>query len=533
MKKILSICFLLLVIIPLSCTKEIGKPSWNTEVLTPLVKSSMNMDNFISTTLIKLNPDSSLKMIYNYDFYDFKAEKLVQIPDTLITDSFHTPIPTLAQPGEILIQKTDESKYNFNGVDLKKVILKSELLRFRIVNPIKEIVVMNYEIPSATLNGTTFKFSISVPAGKVNSPGIYDSIYSLAGYTIDLTGINHNKVNYLVTYMKAIINPSALQSVSVWNTDTVIFSTQAINMVPSYAKGYFGQSTFKVGPDASSFGLFDRIIGGHLQLEDALINISIENNIGEDLSFTINALNSLNSKTNQLVLLRSPIIGIPHHINRAVENNAIGTLTPSIYNIKLNKTNSNIKELIEGLPSKLGYTLQIQTNPLENVSGGNDFIYTNKSLKASIELEIPLSITAKDLTLVDTVTINLGKINDENKIHGDNSLTLFVNNGFPFEAQAKFYFLNKANNIIDSISISPNLISSASLDVNFKVNSKKLSQLLIPFSEKNMKSITKAKFLMIVIKFNSSNYPNKVKIYKSYSIDLKIIADFNYTFNLK
>ena len=55
-------------------------------------------------------------------------------------------------------------------------------------------------------------------------------------------------------------------------------------------------------------------------------------------------------------------------------------------------------------------------------------------------VDFPLSLIATDLVLVDTTTLTL---NAENNPIKNGSLTLFAENGFPFDADIQIYILDK------------------------------------------------------------------------------------------
>ena len=72
----------------------------------------------------------------------------------------------------------------------------------------------------------------------------------------------------------------ATASVNVTPSDSLIIENTFFDIIPYYAKGYFGNNTYNVGPSTSAFTLFDRIIGGTIDLEDVDFNFkkSIFNN---------------------------------------------------------------------------------------------------------------------------------------------------------------------------------------------------------------------------------------------------------------
>ena len=50
----------------ISCRKENKKPSWDVDVIAPLVKSTLTINNLIPDSLLNINPDNSLDIVYRW-----------------------------------------------------------------------------------------------------------------------------------------------------------------------------------------------------------------------------------------------------------------------------------------------------------------------------------------------------------------------------------------------------------------------------------------------------------------------------------
>jgi hypothetical protein len=530
MKRIIFLISILFLVLFFSCRKGLEKPSWDTEVLAPLINASLNINNLLSDSIIRANADSSLKIVYQNDIYTLAMDTLLKIPDTTVKQVFTVPVGVTFNPGDPVINgNQSETTYGLQGAQLRTTTVKSGFVNYRIKSLIKEVTTFVYSIPSATLNGVPFTINVSVPKAVGNNPGVYDQTYDLSGYVIDLTGIYHNKVNTLYTSLTAKVSPLG-QPVLVNPSDSLIINNTFYNIVPAYAKGYFGQTTFNVGPSLSQFSLFNRIVGGTIQLQDVNFNLKIENPIGVDARLYINNLSSVNTRTSTTINLTNSLVGSPININRASENG--GNVFPTVANYPLTTSNSNIKQMIENLPDKLGYSMQIVTNPLGNVSGSSDFIYSDKLLSAKMNIEIPLSIVANNLTLVDTVPLNISNSSGIQDVKST-TITLFADNGFPFDATMQIYLLNNANTPVDSIFANANIIDEAPINSNLRATSKRLTKIIIPVNEKKMSLLYNTKKMMVKVKFNTSAQPQYIKIYSDYSLDVKLVGDFNYTIQLK
>jgi len=226
------------------------------------------------------------------------------------------------------------------------------------------------------------------------------------------------------------------------------------------------------------------------------LKLNIENGYGIDATCIIHELKSVNTRTQTTISLVSPIIESPIHINRAQETfNSSNPVIPSIFSF--NFDNSNFVELLENLPDRIEFSLDLSANPLGN----------------------------------DTIDFNITKPNNYNLNNG--TLSLIADNGFPFSSCVQIFLLNENNLMSDSLFVANNFIYSASIDANNKVISPKRSILKIPISSTKLENIYSAKKAIIISRFNTAHQGEYVGIYKDYSLDLKLTGDFNMLVNDK
>jgi len=82
MKKVLFTLFVIAVLF--SCKKENSKPTWDVDVVTPLVNTTMTIRDIVNDTVLQVNTDSSVSLVYKSSFYDFKLDEISKVPDTTI-----------------------------------------------------------------------------------------------------------------------------------------------------------------------------------------------------------------------------------------------------------------------------------------------------------------------------------------------------------------------------------------------------------------------------------------------------------------
>jgi len=507
-----------------SCRKDFS-PSWESSLLIPLIKTELSINDVITDSLIAVNHDQSLSLVYRNNIYSFSIDSIIQFPDTITNSFYNIPFTINAQPGQTLINTNDVKKLKFGSASITLAQIRSGFVVFKALNTLKEAVVCSYKIPSATRNGIPFELNELIPPA-ANAADLYIRKIDISGYDLDLRGPNGTSHNRISTIIQAKIDPNG-NPVQITPADMLRIDVNFEDLQFNYAKGYFGNSSHSFGPDTNAFKLFTKISEGSIDLESVKAILTIENSFGIDASVMFNSLTAINSLNNQSLSLASPLIGKPVNITRAVETNTYLTpVQPSVFSYNL--SGSNIAGMIEVMPDHLSYSATVDINPLGNVSGGNDFVYYAKGLKSFIDLEIPLSVIAANLTLVDTVAINIGT-NLDNITEGDFRLTAV--NGFPFSAALQFYTIGASGQITDSLLYHQKIIDAAQLNASYLVTQPKTSVLNIPVDYNKIVKLREANRVIVKARFNTASQSHHVRLYDYYKLSLNLTGDFNYIIN--
>ena len=174
------------------------------------------------------------------------------------------------------------------------------------------------------------------------------------------------------------------------------------------------------------------------------------------------------------------------------------------------------------------------TDPLGNVSGSNDFAYYGYGISANINVTIPLSLIASNLTLADTLAVNFAGSGSTNQHVKSGTLTIYASNGFPFSAGLQLYLLNKNNVVYDSLFIpaSQTITAGAVNAVTGIVTSAQSSVLTISMDAAHTKELFNTKNMILHARFNMGNLPATYrKIYDYYQLNLKLVGNFDYQVN--
>lgn len=512
----------------ISCRKAIDKPTWDVDVIAPLVNTSLNINQLLPADVLIVNGDTSLKIVYNTDIFNIDVDSLFKIPDTTITEIYNVPLNLIADPGDSFYSNDEERPLNVtNGVELNYASIESGFIELEVFNDIQEKVLVTYKILSATKFGDTLTLTELIDAGTSTQPGYFKKTIDIRNYNLNLTGINGNKTNTVVTQAVASVDTNG-STVNINIGQKIRYNNTLKDVVPYYVRGYFGSQSYHFGPETTDFTVFDRIVDGTLDIEDVDVNISFENGIGVDAQLVINQFKTINTRNGANASLNHSIIGTPININRSTQTNSVPEVNYTFYTNFLSTSNSNIDNLIELFPNQLLYDINLLINPFGNISGSNDFVFKKHPLKTQLNVEFPLSLVANNLTLIDTSDLNLQQSTSGKILDG--TLFIYADNGYPFNADLSLELLDENLNSIKSLPV-VNTIASAPVDANLKVIAKKQSVLSVPLTTADVDALYRTNKLVFKIAFNTTAQPQFVKIYDGYTIDIKIIGDFAYQVN--
>lgn len=516
-----------------SCRKMGSHPSWDTQVLAPLIKTSLSINNIVTNSSVKSNLDSSVTLIYSDSLYNLSMDSLLKIPDTTLLYDYASPVAYTFKPGDNIIPtNVSNTIYNVGSAQLKEAIIQSGFVKVEATSYVKQVTDYTYLIPSATLNSKPLDTYMKVPAASGGVPGRAQKLIPLNGYVVDFTGPTHNLYNNITTSLSGILD-SLASSTTINPGDSIVIKATFYNLIPYYGTGYFSTSTHTFGPQQSTFPLFSKITSGNLNLQDVNVNFVLENGFGVDARVYVSQLVSINSHTgNTIGLSDASIINNAININRATRSfNPASPVYPSIQTYSITPANSNILQWIDNLPTKVGYTLQVTTDPLGNVSGSTDFVFNGYGIKAYLDVTVPLSVIASNLTLADTVPVNFSSGSQAKQIKSG-VFTLYATNGFPFSAGIQVYMLNNNLQVTDSLLNTVQTISPGITDAMGKVISPQNSTLTIPVNASKMQELQNCGKIIIMARFNTGcatcTPPQYSKIYNYYLLNVKLVGNFDY-----
>jgi hypothetical protein len=504
------------------CKKDRDPLSWNVAVLAPLIYGDLTINNLLKDTIISTNSDESIQLKFSSNLYSLNFDSLVKIPDTIIKNDY--TIPYIAgltvNPGQIFVSEPEDVYLNLNDVELTKLIVSGGNIFYSLKSNIPAEIVYEYQIINALDNqGQPFSKTIVVPAStSINS--VKTGSFDLSGYSINLTGTNGNVYNTLSTLIQIKLSDNNSSDVLINNEDSVYIENKISNLSIEYAEGYFGNQVTSVVNNKSAIAQMSNIVDGSIDLEQVSVDFNIVNGIGADAAFTVQNLTSV--KGNSQIPLSHALIGSQNHINRAYKTGV--DINSTKFSSSFTSTNSNVENWIENLPDSVLYSLNLELNPLGNVSAHHDFISSEAPFEVNMNVDMPLSFLADNLTLIDTITIDSDNL--EQVVKG--KLKINIENGFPLGAKLSLKNIALTEELFSSSPIISGLIDNQGVVIESSH-----SDLEISFSEEAIDELKVNNQLIIQVKFDSPPSSNLLVIYDYYNLRFNVVTDFIYQNNIK
>lgn len=504
-----------------ACRKSGSAPEWDVDAVLPIATGNLDYKDFIDRDYITEGPSSELIVTFNDTVFSLRLDTLFDVPDTSVSDQFFLPFgPITFAPGQTLIDDTIRTKYDLNDIELTSVRLKEGTTNIELSSTLDEASVVTYGLPLATLNGQPLQVTDTVPAN-----GSISRTYDLAGYTIDLTGFEGDRVNTVLTEVRAIISPNGA-NVVVNAGDELDVSNTLEGIVPAYGRGYFGNQVVNLGPESVTNEVFANIKEGRFNLDAVDAQLTIVNHTGVDFGLQINELSVQNPELQTNATLSAPFIGDNMHINRAAETPANNLpVTSERLDLTFSSQTANMAEVLSVLPSSITYDIELEVNPLGNVGGSNDFVYTDYGMDLLLNASAPLTTATDQLLLYDTVAIDVQEPANTELLDNINSGSLFarITNTFPHGATIELLLLNDSSEQIDF------LVAADNAHISSGVNGAVASILEFPVSQEKLQNLYAASFVEIRARLDTEDATGATHaIFATNSIALELWAELNY-----
>jgi hypothetical protein len=432
--------------------------------------------------------------------------------------NMHVFSATAIFPAQNVVDDKLDINYNLQGPVFKSFIIRSGTIEFNTNSTIQDNMYLHYAIPGAMKNGIPLSIDMVVPPSVGGATITKD--YPLDGYSVDLTGKNHDTVNTFYNELQVHLDSTGkMESLSL--ADSVYIHYALKSVIPEYARGYLGKQNYSSGAGTADIDLFKNIKVDKLTLPQVKVHLQISNGVGATAEARIKSLIAWNTKTNkQITLSSAQYVDKPITIPPATDN----PLKPALIDILLDNSNSNINDMISLLPDKLLYIVDYTIDPNGNSNNYNDFIYYESALTANLNIEIPLEAGFEGLVLADTLVPDFGTV-DASRVQSS-TLHLTTLNDYPLEAKIQVYIIDNNNNINDSLLKPPsNVVPAGNGDPISPIPGK--GNLTIFVSQDQLQQIINHKRLILKSTLRTTN-ANVVKIYSTSHLKATLTGEFRY-----
>lgn len=509
------------------CRKDPAPPRWDLALLAPLAKATLTIGDLVPDSILSADQQGNVSILYSSELFALSMDTVLTAPDTSFRYAYALPFPgpLQFQPGATFNTNDDVTRFDLDDMQLTQLQVRSGQVDVAITNMMNGQIIGDFALPGASLDGVPFSIVQDLPPGTPASPSTVSNTRPLDGYVFDLRGPSFNQVNTLATHISYSNAPGGT-IISITDQDSLLALVSYHGIIPQYATGSFGTRTIAIDPSSTELDLFNNI-SGTLDLDQVSARLKVRNGIGADARVNIHYLRSVNTNTDNTVDLTHAITSNPVNIDRALDLH--GTFQSALNIFNLEQGNSNIDHFIENLPSRVDYAMDIIINPLGNISNGHDFLYHDSKLSAELELDIPLKLTATDLTLRKTVDLDLPG-NVDGHAWQSGTLHLFANNGFPFSAAMELAIVDDAD-VVLSVLAPGGTVPSGSLGSDGNVSAPTSSHLVFDVSPEQMNLLQASGKVRITAIFNTAGQPQHVQIHSDHRMDLQLTVDADYTVN--
>ena len=159
-----------------SCKRDDEQPTWDTEVLIPLLKSTLDINDLLNDTSLSVDADSSIKLVYQNHLYDVSLDSLFSIPDTGVTKVYN--IDSLSLLDQTISYPVSLGYLANNAGGLVALFINSSNGNTVALPPIANLASDTFSINADTLFQTITLVTGSIDVSITN------------GFPIDITNLN-------------------------------------------------------------------------------------------------------------------------------------------------------------------------------------------------------------------------------------------------------------------------------------------------------------------------------------------------------
>ncbi len=468
--------------------------NWKAEFAIPLFSSSTSLEDvlqrFEDGTFVTVNAEGLIVLNYKgdiiarstEDIFNVLSDGFFEVEDTSV--AIYLPLPS--------------------SMDLDFADLKSGTIAYRFESRIEEELDVKITYPQLIKNGTAFQIATTVPPGNTNVPYVAEGGKSVIDYRL----ISTNNDSLLVEYEARRVSNGEL-------VELKNFFMAFVDFKFSYLEGYLGQDLYELDRDTLEIEFFENWTRGDVYFEDPKILLTIRNSFGFPVRTSTQVMNVFTADGTTLNIT-SPFITDGVDVSYPKLNQVGLTTIDSIY---MDNTNSNLQAVLSSNPIALDYDIDAVPNPDQNLNI-RGFSTDSSEFRVRVEVELPIYGTASGFAVTDTFEVDFSTYDKVDFVE----FKIISENGIPLEVMAQIYFVNEANEILDSLfQFEERVLEAAPVDGNGEATSKMEKVSFAKMDAARFNNIRKANRILVASAFETYNDGQQlVKIYADQVVELRM-----------
>ena len=501
---------------------ELKVEDWKPIAAIPLAYSNFDVYDVLTRTdsldeLLVFGTDGLMALNYKGELFSLRLDEILDLPDQSISQplSFSESEADLIDSGIGL-----SSSFNIDtpletdpeGIRIDEIVMLGGSFEFT-------YTIIQDEVFSGSLtlsnilnaNSNPLSFVISSVDTEVGVPETVS--FDLTGASILPTWEDPDNVLNIDFEFDVTDNPDndAIEG------DALDINISILQPEMDYIVGYFGQIPINTDRDSVSIRIFDNGLTGTFALEEAFIDLNIENSFGLPVAFDLTEVSSLNLDSGE----ETDLI-FPNDLELQGQATLNGPPEEAVF--AFDNNNTNVIELFEPSPKTIFFQLNASANPNgEPPIEMPNFIKHDSRLDVEIDVLLPLNGYAQDLLFIDTLSTELSF--DEYAEIDSLEFKLASSNGFPISADAQILFLNENNDPLDSLfTHSTAFFASGDINADGIVQSPGLTTVFATLDNEKAANLDSTEKVVIRVLANTTNSSNQqiVRFMEDYSMDVRL-----------
>ncbi|HDR89621.1 MAG TPA: hypothetical protein ENN63_08375 [Bacteroidetes bacterium] len=429
---------------------------------------------------------------------------------------------TAILPDQVFAQDAGSMDLGLSGgEEVREIIIKTAEINYSVTSNIQEDILVRIVLPSATVNGSVPEYEMIIPYNGGNpTPGTL----LLDDVKVDMTTDPVQPYNiFPFEYEIEIVSSNNMVTFDL--TDDLVLEFTVDNISFAYMEGYLGhmvetfdQDTVKIEDE-----VLDRITGT-FQLADPRIQFFYTNSFGIPIEMALDVTGYFNGGSSVDLGAQPEVISFP-----------ADTLDLFITDtLRFDNANTNLEDLLVlPPPFEVVFSGSATVNPEEDNTISN-FVTDRSRIDVGLEAEIPLDFSASNLSLVDTVEVDIGEDFDPTNIAYSKIYLGVTENWFPMD-------LNFQITPYDSVShttgtpLNVELLAAAPVNADGIVETPSEYTTVIDLESDFFTDLSESTQLIIRVTLTTSGGgtdPVKLMTYYSLDFNIGLLTEFSFPFEL-